>query len=134
VIDFAALLAEPTRVAEIPLDGIPRLLLEAQAAHGEVAAVEQALLARLRNGEPAVDPMPGCALDRRRRGQVTVAEFARLAGVRPGTVYDWIHAGRLTVKKLGATKQARVRIPLAELRRIERVQRPRDADGQGSNL
>ena len=131
MIDFAALLAEPARVAEIPLDGVPRLLLEAQAAHGEVAAVEQALLARLRHGETAADPPPGVEPHRRRRGQVTVAEFARLAGVRPGTVYDWIHAGRLTVKKLGATKQARVRIPLAELGRIERVKRPRDAHGQG---
>jgi excisionase family DNA binding protein len=127
VIDLAALLAEPTRVAEIPLDGVPRLLLEAQAAHGEVAAIEQALLGRLRNGEPAAHPPPGAGPDRRRRGQVTVAEFAKLAGVRPGTVYDWIHAGRLTVKKLGATKQARVRIPLAELGRIERLQRARHA-------
>jgi excisionase family DNA binding protein len=134
VIDFAALLAEPTRVAEVPLERVPRLLLEAQVAHGEVAAVEQALLARLRHGETAAEPTPGVEPDRRRRGQVTVAEFARLAGVRPGTVYDWIHAGRLTVKKLGATKQARVRIPLAELARLERVQRPRDANWTRGNL
>jgi hypothetical protein len=106
---------------------VPRLLVAAQVAHAEVAAVEQALIARLRNGEAAADPALEPGAPPHGRGQVTVAAFARAAGVRLGTVYDWIHAGRITVKKLGATKQARVRIPLSELARLERERRPRRA-------
>ena len=100
----------------MPLDGVLSLLLEAQVAHGEVAAIEQALLARLRGGEGNGLEPTSLAIPRRLRGDVTVREFARAAGVRPATIYGWISAGRLTVKKRGVKKQSRVRISLSELR------------------
>jgi excisionase family DNA binding protein len=87
------LLADPTRVDEVPAEAVPALLLRLGTEHHRLAAVETAVVARL-----AALPSPTLEV---LRAPYTLAEAATLLGKSTTWVRRQARRGRLPGRKVG---------------------------------
>jgi len=91
--DLAAILAQPARVTDIPVEALPALLLHLGAEHHRLATVETAVAARL---AALPSPPPEVA-----RAPYTLAEAATLLGKSRAWVRRQARLGRLPGRKVG---------------------------------
>src|SRR5437870_133327 len=101
--DLAALLADPARASQVPVEAIASVLAAAAVERERIGALERSLLARL-TGETVNGLRRATPTRVRSRGSwLRVAQVAEEYGIKPATVYDWIYKRRVTTKKLGAS-------------------------------
>lgn len=91
--DLVAILAQPARVADVPMEALPALLLHLSAEHHRLAAVETTVAARLA-ALPSLTPEVAGA-------PYTLVEAATLLGKSTAWVRRQARRGRLPGRKVG---------------------------------